>query len=165
MKKILIGVGIIAVLAVAFLLGAKYMIRPVVFGEMKTVKALNMNLSDLRMELTFEVENPNFFPVTVTDFGFDVWLNESYIGKVQPLHNITLDAGMEGTITIPVRAEYKGNIFEGFLMALETFNESETQYRAEGFVNVKALYMSKKIHIQKSGTAKMLQPGDTTQIQ
>jgi LEA14-like dessication related protein len=164
MKKAIIWGGAIILLVGVVFIGGKLAFKPVKFGEIKTVKALNMNLQDLRMELTFEVENPNFFPVTVVDFEFDVWLNNSYIGVVHPVKTFVLPAHTKGLAKIPVSAEYKGNIFEGFLMALETFDKTETKYKAEGAVKVKALYINKEISIKKSGVAKMVQAGDTLNI-
>jgi LEA14-like dessication related protein len=164
MKKAIIWGGAIILLAGIIFIGTKLVFKPVKFGEIQTVKALNMNLQDLRMELTFEVENPNFFPVTIVDFEFDVWLNNSYIGVVQPIETFNLPARTNGLAKIPVSAEYKGNIFEGFLMALETFDKTETNYKAEGVVKVKALYINKEINIKKSGVAKMIQAGDTINI-
>ncbi len=156
--KGIIWIGVSAIVVAILLFGLRYTIRPIVLGEIKTVKALNMNLSDLRMELTFEVENPNFFPVNISDFSFDVWLNEAYIGKVRPLEKVKLKAGLKDYITVQVKAEYKGNIFEGFLIALETFNNERANYKATGFVKVEALYIEKEFSIHKSGTAEILQP-------
>ena len=154
----LITVGVVLLLAVLLLIGGKLFFKPVVFGEIKTVKALNMNLQDLRMELTFEVDNPYFFPVWVEDFMFHVWLNGSYIGEVKPIKKFKIPANTSGLAKVPVSAEYKGNIFEGFLMALETFEQTETDYKAEGKVKVKALCITKEIDINKAGRAKMLHP-------
>ncbi|MEA2041801.1 MAG: LEA type 2 family protein [Bacteroidota bacterium] len=153
MKKINNLRNFVVLIPLILLSACSVVYKPVTFGEIKKVKALNMDLDDLRMIMTFEVENPNFYAVEIIDFEFEIWLNEMYIGKVRPVRNFSIGSHKKGIAEIPVRAKFEGDIFEGFVTMLEVFKQNKTQYRARGEVTVKAMFLKKKVKINKTGTS------------
>ena len=149
------GLHNIAFVLILLMLSGCSAFKPIEFGEIRKVKALNMDLDDLRMELLIEVDNPNFFSVEVINFEFKVWLNDFYIGRVKPLVKFKVKPYTKGVIDVPVQAKFEGNIFEGFVMMMKVFEQNETQYRAEGDVSVKALLFTRTVRVEKTGVAKV----------
>ncbi len=156
MTNVFKWVGISVVVVLMLFLGLGCINKPIKIGEIKSIKLLNLDLPEIDLEPTIEIENPNLLPITVSDFDLEIWLNGTYLGVLKAKENIKIKSKYKGTITVPVKAVYKGNILRSFGLILNLFQNDKVQYKIKGFVKGKVLSIGKKIKVDQTGSTQLL---------
>ncbi|MEQ8908324.1 MAG: LEA type 2 family protein [Vicingaceae bacterium] len=121
--------------------------------DIKSLKLLELNDKELRVESEVKINNPNNFDIKVVDSEFNVKIENKDIGKSSIVSNVNLPSNSSEYHTLVFRSsfkEMKGNALMT-LMGITASGNDDIRFEVDGFIVGKALMMKKKVEVKHSG--------------
>lgn len=121
--------------------------------DIKSLKLLELNDKELRVESEVKISNPNRFDIKVVNSEFNVKIENRDIGKSSILSNINLPSKSNDYHTIVFRSSMKElqNNALMTLMGITATGKDNIRFEVDGFIVGKALLMKKKVEVKHSG--------------
>lgn len=124
------------------------------YQEVKVSNVENVAFSDLTSEkmeaqISFTIENPNWYDIKLKESKIDVYLEGKYLGTIDQFEEILIPKKssstqvMRMTMAPSALSDLLGN-------ALALFFKSELKMEAKGYVSGKALFIKKRIDVNLS---------------
>jgi LEA14-like dessication related protein len=108
-------------------------IRPTV--AVREIRVTGLSLSGVTLTFLVELENPNGFGITVTDFSYSLFLNNRAVANGAATEPISINRHSITKIALPLKTS-----FADIVQELQSMNGSDTmEYRIEGTVTVRSM--------------------------
>jgi LEA14-like dessication related protein len=104
----------------------------------------------VEVSVTLQLDNPNWYAVTLTQSEIDIFVNKKGMGKVHLVEKVKLESKSKSTKIIKLKAgaeDLSGNFLENLLSLLFAKN---ADFQAVGIVKGKALLIGREIPIDIS---------------
>ncbi|GEM_PF-879690 len=104
----------------------------------------------VEVSVTLQLDNPNWYAVTLTQSEIDIFVNKKGMGKVHLVEKVKLESKSKSTKIIKLKADAEdlsGNFLENLLSLLFAKN---ADFQAVGIVKGKALLIGREIPIDIS---------------
>jgi len=107
--------------------------RPTV--AVREVQITGLSLSGVTLTFLVELENPNGFGITVTDFSYSLFLNNRAVANGAATEPVSIDRHSITKIALPLKSS-----FADIVQELQSMNGSDAlEYRIEGSVTVRSM--------------------------
>jgi LEA14-like dessication related protein len=111
----------------------RMVIRPTV--AVREIQVTGLSLSGVTLTFGVELENPNGFGITVTDFSYTLFLNNRAVANGAAPEPISIDRHSITKIALPLKTS-----FSDIVQELQSMNGSDAmEYRIEGTVTVRSM--------------------------
>ena len=123
-----------------------------VYEEVKVSDVQNVVIGDMSSEgveaqIYFEIENPNWYKMTLKESNIEVYVEGKYFGLIDQFDEIIIPKHSKTTQVLRVKASSKAlNDLMG--NAIKLFFQNELKLEARGYVVGKALLVNKKIDVK-----------------
>lgn len=127
--------------------------QEVKIDDIKSIHISELGKSSLRFNSEIKISNPNFFDIKVIDSNFDVFIKNTKVGQAKFEEEITIPANSSNYVDVSFKGTYNEsdmNTISG-LMGSVLFGNKEIDFKVDGFVEGKALWIKRKIGMQHEG--------------
>mgnify|MGYP003453407134 CR=1 FL=1 len=112
------------------------------------VEVVRAKLLEQKLNLFFQVENPNDFSLDIEDLNYSIYLNEIKLASGQSNLSYTLAANSNTLIKVPVRTNLWRNLKQVIKMLKNP--DQPISYRLEGQIEAGS-WFSRSVHLARSG--------------
>jgi LEA14-like dessication related protein len=121
--------------------------KQVEFKELETV-TIDMNNSEGSFILFIKLNNPNFFPIKITESDLNFSVNNINFGQVNSKQKIKLPANTETIIEVPIKLSITGLLFQ-YNELINIFKNKEANFKIKGNIIAQAFFIKKTIDINQ----------------
>lgn len=120
--------------------------------NIKSVKLVELSKEGLVVESEIQVENPNNYKISVVDSEFDIFIKNTKIAKSKMDSKLVLPKNSDEVHKVILRSDYK-DLADGALgnMIALTMGSKNIDFKVEGHVVGKVLFIRKKVDVSHSG--------------
>ncbi len=136
-----------------FLTGC-FSVKPVNVGDVKDYQFKNLTKSGVSIILDIPIENQNNFKFKITNVNIDISIDGNKLGTVTKIKKIVVPAKSNDTYTFELRADFS-KLLKGSWSILKSFMKRSVDMHLQGYIKVKAFFISKKIDIDENKHIKL----------
>ncbi len=121
--------------------------------DIKSIEILEAGKSSLTLKSEIKISNPNYFSIEVTDSFFDVYIKNQKIGTASIDSDLKLSSNSEEYQSVTLVSTYDESQTDALssVMGAILFGNREIEFKVDGFVEGKALFVKRKIDLVHSG--------------
>ena len=121
--------------------------------DIKTIHINELGNSSLRFNSEIKISNPNLFEIKVIDSNFDVFIKNTKVGQAKFEEEITIPGNSSNYVDVSFKGSYNEADMNTLssLMGSVLFGNKEIDFKVDGFVEGKALWIKRKIELQHEG--------------
>ena len=130
--------------------------QDIAVGEIQSVDLNKINKEKIIINILIPVKNPNNYKIKIKDYDIDIDINGQNFEVLELDNKIIITKRYDGLITVPVSLSKKGIIsFKTIRAVYQILSKKKIHIKAKGYVNVKVLFITKKIIIDEKRTIKL----------
>lgn len=115
--------------------------------EVLQVEIKSMNLDSLEAEVFFQVNNPNWYKLKMTDARIDLLLEGNKIAEVVLAEPLVIPKKMVSTLSMKIKSE-KLDLQAILNNAFTLLFKSEYELQGIGYVQGKAMFVGRKVPVE-----------------
>ena len=122
-------------------------VHEVSLSELQKVTINKMEKSELHLDVTAVLDNPNSFKINVAGSDLDLYLEDRFIGKATLKNNVTLASKTEQAYELEIKAVGEKLNQEMLPIMLTAALSGKVTVRLKGDIKGKILFFSKSVPI------------------
>ena len=135
-------------LLISFTTSCKF--QEISIGKIQGVKMHEFTKDHASIEFMLPIENPNSFRFKIKKVNLDISINSAKLGEVKRIRKVVVPAKSDNVHSFLVEVKYS-NLAVGGLSFLANMIASNTKFKIDGYIKVKAfVIVSKKIEIHEN---------------
>jgi len=137
---------------VAFSFSGCLTYKQVQLKEFKDFEIKSLTTDGVDMVISAQIENPNSYKISVTDYDLEIFLNETSLGKPNVKEKLVLPKKSNQVHSLTVTADLSAIVSQGFGAMLQLMAASEVQFKIKGSIKAKAMGVKKSFEVDESFT-------------
>jgi LEA14-like dessication related protein len=127
-------------------------------GCYKSIEFVKLESASVNIEnnvgvinLTIKLNNPNFFPINISESDLDIYMDGTHLGLINSDLNVKLAANSESVVEIPIEVNILDLIFN-VPNIWSLFKAEEVTFRFKGTITGKTIIGQKEFEIDEEET-------------
>jgi len=139
------------IVGVLILLGSCRSFQPVEVGRPSNLRVASLSGSQVNLEISLPIKNPNIYKITVTRIQAEAYLNDVKAGKITSNNKIRMEAGSDQIHQLKVGIDFS-DLLGSDLNVLDIVRKNKVDLSVEGTLSTRSFLYTKEVPFSQKKT-------------